>query len=317
MPQAVWSGTLAFGLVTIPVKLVPATSSKRVRFHQHDKKTGRRVRYKRVAEVGPSEIARPVADVESGPRLALVSESPSDGVEEASPPGISPADPDDEAEVAWDEIVKGYEVEPGRVVTLDARDLDSVAPQVSRVIDVESFVTLDEIDPVYFDKSYHVVPQRGGGNERPYWLLHRTMADAGKVAIGRFVMRTKEYVVAVRPTEHVLMLETLFYEDEVRDPNEMLIGTMYEAPEREAMVARQLLDALTTKWEPARYRDEQRERLLDLIEKRADSAIVVPQVESGTRSSDVTDLMDALLASVEAAKKSRGGKKRAGGSGAP
>jgi DNA end-binding protein Ku len=224
MPQAVWVGELSFGLVNIPVKLYAATSPKRVQFHQYKTGTGQRIRYRRVTEEPvPDDVPRPGDDSEpQRDRSRLLKPVSS---EENAPPASDQSneseDSGGEAEVPWEEIVRGYEVEPGRVVAVEPEELESVAPERSRVLEVEQFVDAREIDPVYFEKSYYVVPQRGAVTQRPYWLLYRAMENAGKVAIGRFVMRTKEYLVAVRPGEHVLILEALFYADEVRDPKEV------------------------------------------------------------------------------------------------
>jgi DNA end-binding protein Ku len=307
MPQAVWVGDLSFGLVNIPIKLYTATSPRRVHFHQYEAGSGRRIRYRRVAEGAvPDDIRSPAGDVES----ELARPTPVPGPSERDEPHSWDApneseDSGDEAEVPWDEIAKGYEVEPGRVVTLDAEELESVAPERSRVLEVELFVDLQDIDPIFFEKSYYVVPQRGAVTERPYWLLYRAMEKAGKVAIGRFVMRTKEYLVAVRPAEHVLMLETLFYADEVRDPKEVWIPTIEEPSDRELSVAHQLLEALAGEWEPARHKDEYRERLLDLIHSRVDKAVTMPETDVEAPISPVSDLMEELQASVEAARRAR------------
>jgi DNA end-binding protein Ku len=190
MPQAVWTGSLSFGLVAIPVKLYSATAPRDVRFHQYEAGTGRRVRYRRVA---------------------------------AGPPPEPPPVPErsDQPEVPWEDVVKGYEIEPGRVVTVTPDELMQVAPERTRVLEVEEFVDLREIDPIHFEKSYYVMPQPGAGAERPYRLLLRAMETTGKVAVGRFVMRTREYLAAVRPGPDVLVLETLFFADEVRDPKEI------------------------------------------------------------------------------------------------
>ncbi len=308
MPHAVWKGDLSFGLVNIPIRLYNAASVKRVRFHQHEAKTGRRIRYKRVAE-GPiaHESLSVASDAEREPaRLHAVPDLVEMESARSLPEG-GPEDPMDETEVSWDEIVKGYELGSGRFVTLDEAELESVAPEPSRVVEVEQFVELNDIDPVYFDKSYYVIPQRGPVTERPYWLLHRTMEDAGKVAIGRFVMRTREYLVAVRPTEHVLMLETLFYDDEVRDPKGLWTPSVTGSSERELRVAGQLLEAMTAEWEPARYRDEHRQRLLDLIDGKAEKAVALPETGAEAASTQVSDLIDALLASVEQARKAEPG----------
>jgi DNA end-binding protein Ku len=307
MPQAVWTGDLGFGLVNIPVKLYTATSPKRVRFHQYEAGTGRRIRYRRVAE-GP-----PPAPVESLPDEPPEEEPPSFEVSEPTTPSAwrreeepEPDREEPEAEVPWERIVRGYEVEPGRVVTVETEELESVAPERSRMLEVELFVDLADIDPVHFEKSYYVVPQRSAATERPYWLLHRAMQESGKVAVGRFVMRTKEYLVAVRPAEQLLMLETLFYADEVRDPKQLWVPPVQEPSERELVLARQFVESLEGPWQPERHRDDHRERLLDLIHSKSGFAVHVPEPEEEEPAgATVTDLMDALKASVEAARQAR------------
>ena len=312
MPQAVWVGDLSFGLVNIPIKLYAATSPKRVRFHQYEAGTGRRIHYRRVAagtasdEIQPPGGIPPADRAESEPAPPATGPHPSN--EEEPTDWNEPTDTRDhidETEVPWDAIVKGYEVEPGRVVTVDPEELESVAPERSRVLEVEQFVDLQDIDPVHFEKSYYVVPQRGPVTERPYWLLYRAIEEAGKVAVGRFVMRTKEYLVAVRPGEHVLMLETLFYADEVRDPKEFWISSIEEPSERELRVARQLLETLEGEWEPDRHPDEHRQRLLELLRAKMGEAVAVPETEMETPAAPVSDLVEALMASVEAAKRAR------------
>src|ERR687892_1433635 len=256
MPQAVWVGDLGFGLVNIPVKLYTATSPKRVRFHQYEAGTGRRIRYRRVAEGPPPAPFGSLPDepTEEKPPSFKVSEPTAPPVwRREEEPELEREEP--EAEVPWERIVRGYEVEPGRVVTVETEELESVAPERSRMLEVELFIDLDEIDPVHFEKSYYVVPQRGAATERPYWLLYRAMEEAGKVAIGRFVMRTKEYLVAVRAAEHALVLGTMFYADEVRDPKEVWVPSIEEPSERELQLARQFIDALAGQWDPSRLRD--------------------------------------------------------------
>ena len=299
MPQAVWTGSLSFGLVNIPVKLYAATSPKRVRFHQYEAGTGRRIRYRRVAEAARDDemYSEPVSP--AGPES---SSEPTAADELAARP--QPAET--EREVDWADVVKGYELEPGRVVTVEADELEAVAPEKSRLLEIEQFVDLSEIDPVHFEKSYYLVPQRAAVTERPYSLLFRAMEETQKVAIGRFVMRTKEYLVAVRPGEHVLMLETLFYADEVRDPKELWYPAMEEPDEHELRMAHQFVNALTGKWDPARHRDEHRDRLLDLLHEKAAELPATPQPAAEPASvAPVTDLMDALKASVEAAVRAR------------
>jgi DNA end-binding protein Ku len=316
MTQAVWTGDLSFGLVNIPVKLFTATSPKRVRFHQYEAGTGRRIRYRRVAE-GPPSLDRYAPSEQDEPEFEQwdpeVRGVPEDSKEpdETDEMDVGESDedaPDDSAEtseIRWEEIVKGYEIEPGRVVTVDTDEIESVAPERSRVLEVEQFVDLESIDPIFFEKSYYVVPQRGAVTERPYWLLYRAMEATGKVAIGRFVMRTKEYLVAVRAGEHALILGTMFYADEVRDPKEAWVPSIEEPSERELQLARQFIDALTGEWEPARHRDAHRERLLDLLHSKAGEAAIVPEIEDESPVTPATDLMEILQASVDAARRAR------------
>jgi len=307
MPQAVWTGSLSFGLVNIPIKLYSATSPKDVRFHQYEGGTGRRIRYRRVAEA-PAPEPPPETPPATSSRSRL--EPPMRGRE--STPERPSSDEPPRPEVPWEQIVKGFEIEPGRVVTVTSDEFLSLAPERTRVIEVEEFVDLHEIDPVYYEKSYCVVPGRGAGAgagaERPYWLLARAMESSGKVAIGRFVMRTREYLAAIRPAHDVLTLETLFFADEVRDPMEIWSPAVEEPSEREVRMARRLIEALAAPWDPSRHRDTQRERVLELLRGKVGQAFVVPE-EAGeeVRGPSATDLMAALKASVEAAREARSG----------
>ncbi|HEX2234951.1 MAG TPA: Ku protein [Actinomycetota bacterium] len=331
MPQTVWTGQLSFGLVSIPVRLYSATSPKKVRFHQYDSQTGRRIRYRRVAAGPALEEPPPPSAPDAPPEPQAAPEPEPQAV--PGPEAEAPAAPDeagavpdrrlppaaagversgarrDEQEVPWEEIVKGYEIEPGRVVTVTPEELVSVAPERSRVLEVEQFVDLHDVDPVHFEKSYCVVPQPGAGAERPYWLLYRAMEAAQKVAVGRFVMRTREYLAAVRPAEHVLMLETLFYADEVRDPKAFWIPPVEEPPERELRIAQQLIEALAGPWDPTRLRDEHRERLLELLRTKVGEMGTLPE-PAEEEPPPAIDLMEALKASVEAATRARAEQRR-------
>jgi DNA end-binding protein Ku len=293
MPRAIWTGTLSFGLVSIPVRLFNATAPQDVRFHQFQAGTGQRVRIKRVV---PDEEALPEASAEwSRPPEPEVSpaESLADGL------GQPRSEPAGEQEIAYQDVVKGYEVDPGRYVLVDPDELAALAPEQTRTIDIEDFVDLADIDPVYFEKSYYVVPQRGG--EKPYALLLRAMEDAGKVAIGRFVMRSREHLAAVRPMRGVLALETLFYADEVRAGEDVGASPPdREVSDRELKLAGQLIDFLAAEWQPERYRDTYRERVLELIEAKARGEEMV--VDQAPVAPVVPDLMAALRASVDAAK---------------
>lgn len=326
MPQAVWTGRLSFGLVNIPVKLYSATAPKNVRFHQYDAQTGGRIRYRRVAAGPKLDAVQPPPELTAPPKEQAPSPSGGQSPSEMGRTGVLPQqatheptsaashiaprlESNEEAEVPWDEIVKGLEIEPGRMVTVTPDELAALAPERSEALEVEQFVPLSEIDPVYFGKSYYVAPQPGVGAERPYWLLYRAMESTGEVAVGRFVMRSKQYLAAVRPVEHLLMLETMFYADEVRDPKGLWIPPTEEPPERELEVARRLIEALSANWDPARHRDEYRERVLDLLRSKSGTSYVAPEPEEETVA-PLTDLMEALKASVEAAKEARGNRRR-------
>jgi DNA end-binding protein Ku len=297
MPQAVWTGPLAFGLVSIPVKLYNAVTPKAVRFHQFERDTGRRIRYQRVAS-GPAPADEPPPTGESVPDH----EPRATGAgREAAPQGSRPggAEPD----VPWGEIVKGFEIEPGRVVTVSPDELAELRPARSRSIDVEQFVELEDLDPLYFDKSYYVIPQAGA--EGPFALLVQVLAESGKVAVGRFVMRTREHLSAIRSAEDVLLLHTLFFADEIRDPKELWSSPLEEPSDPEMRMARQLIDVMAGEWEASRYRDDYRERVLELLRSKSDQAFTLPEPDGEPLAGRAADLMQALKASVEAAKRAR------------
>jgi len=199
-------------------------------------------------------------------------------------------------------------------VTITDAELASLAPERSRTIEIEEFVDLAEIDPVFYEKSYHVAPDRRSGAEKPYVLLLRAMQAASMVGIGRFVLRTRPHLVAIRPLESTLALETLFFGDEVRRPDFSLDRSAPSVSDREIATARQLIGAMATPWVPERHADSYREELLELLRSKTPAA-AAPIVER-TNVSEIDDLMSALRASVEAAKQRRSPKasssKRAG-----
>jgi DNA end-binding protein Ku len=262
MPRPVWTGTISFGLIAIPVKLFHAVQRKSVSFNQLDDRSMSRIKYKKV--------------------------SASDG-----------------EEVPDEHIVKGYEVSKDRYVVVDPDDLEPFIPSATKTVDLEEFVDLADIDPVYFDTPYFVAP---GTNPKPYVLLARAMEESGKVAIGRFVMRNKQYTAAIRAQDGRLVMSTLAYADEVTDPAtiEELEGLdEIDVSAKEVKMAEALVDSLTADFEPAKYRDEYREQVLDLIRmKAAGEEFEVPEVVA--EKPKVVDLMAALEASVKAAKQARG-----------
>ena len=262
MPRAMWSGSISFGLVNIPVKLYVAVSRKTVHFNQLDRETGSRIRMKKVsAETGE--------------------------------------------EVPGDRIIKGYELASGQYVVIDEGELSSLDPVAQRTIDIEEFVDLADIDPVFYDSAYYLAPDKAA--VKPYALLAQAMEDAGKVGIARFVMRTKQYLAAIRPKDGRLLLSTMVYADELVAPEEIPeIGDLgsVELPARELEMAQMLIDSLSGEFEPEKFRDTHREAVLELIEKKAAGEEVVTAA-AAPDAERVVALMAALEASVKAAKESR------------
>jgi DNA end-binding protein Ku len=260
MPRAIWSGSVSFGLVNVPVKLTTAQSPKDVRFHQLHDADGARIQQKRVCSA-------------------------------------------DGEEVEFNHIVKGYDLGGGRYVVVEPEELASIDVEMTRNIDIEEFVDLADIDPVFFERSYYLVPD--GRAEKPYALLVETMQRSGKVALGRFVLRTKQYLAALRARDGVLVLSTMLYDDEVVDISELEVPTAADtAPsERELNMAAQLVESLSAPFDPAKYRDDYREKVLALIEAKAQGEIIT-QPEPAAETAPVVDLMAALEASLAKVKQS-------------
>jgi DNA end-binding protein Ku len=259
VPSAIWSGSVGFGLVQVPVKLVTATRSRDVSFNQLEEGTGARIRYKKVSDATGEEVAS-------------------------------------------DRIQKGYEISKGRYVVVEAEELASLAPKASHTIDIEEFVDLAEIDPVYFEQPYYLVPDAKG--KKAYRLLVEAMDELKKVAIGRIVIRAKERLVAIRPLDGLLCVETMRYADEVvaRDG---LAPEDVDVAEREITMARQLIESLAVDhFEPDKFRDEYREQVLDLVERKAAGQEIVAQ-PAAEAPAKVLDLVAALEASLEKAAGAR------------
>jgi DNA end-binding protein Ku len=210
--------------------------------------------------------------------------------------------PADGEEVAYEHIVKGYEIAPDRYVIVTQEELDALDPRATKTIDLEEFVDLAEIDPVYYDNAYHLAPATGGA--KAYRLLLSAMEEAGKVAIGRFVLRTRQQLCALRPADGVLMLSTMLFGDEVHAPqrlDELEALADVEATTPEVEMARRLIDSLAAPFEPQKYRDEYRERVLELIERKAAGEEIAVQ-PAAQEPAAVPDLMAALEASVAAVR---------------
>ena len=207
----------------------------------------------------------------------------------------------DGEEVPYEEIAKGYEIGDGQYVMIEPEELDALDPESTHTIDIEDFVDLDEIDPLFFDSSYYVLPD--GRGAKPYRLLLEAMREANKVGIAKVVMRTKQYLVAIRPVGEALVMSTMNFADEVVPQEELegLPGATQDVSERELAMANQLIESLTAKWDPEKYHDTYREQVLDLIERKAEGQEVVAP-PAAARPTPVVDLMAALEASLAAAK---------------
>lgn len=270
-----WMGTLNFGLVSMPVKLYSAVTNKSVHFNQLHGADHARIQQKRVCSA-------------------------------------------DGEEVPYEEIVKGYELAPERYVVIEDAELAALAPEATRTIEIEDFVDIEEIDRIYFDQPYYIVPNRGGG--RSYRLLLQAMRETGKVAIARVVLRSRERLVAVHPRGEVLMMTTLNYADEINPASELReLGSESEASssssvgERELDVARRLVQSLAEPFDIGRYKDNYREAVLDLIDRKASGEEVVVEPRPAVEAMQAPDLMGALQASLEQARARTGAP--AGGNG--
>jgi DNA end-binding protein Ku len=303
MARAVWTGTIGFGLVSVPVRLYPATKRKDVRFREIDRLSGRRIHHQKVVEEPPSPTlpARGREMLET-PSPAL----PARGREVERQPGLAlePGSEPPVGMVAAPDVLKGFEVSRDRYVTVGREELEELAPERSRTIDVEQFVDATAIDPIYFDTSYYVVPERD--HERAFGLLVEAMAQTKRVAISWFVLRRKRYLAALRPYGRLMVLSTMFHADEILPVTELEPAPPRDLRQKEREMAALLINTLAGPFEPERYPDEYRQRLTALLEGRAGEARPAPsEVLTG---SGIQDLMAALQASVEQA---RAAKKRA------
>jgi len=215
---------------------------------------------------------------------------------------------DEDEEDPYEETVKGYEISPGQYVVITSEELDRLDPVKTRTIDIEDFVDLDDIDPLFYEHPYYLAPDTGAS--KPYKLLLEALKATNKVAIARVVIRSKEYLTAIRPAGDVLTMETMLFADELIDPGDLdeLPDGDVRATDREVAMAQQLIESLATDFEPAKYRDEYRERVLELIESKAAGHELAMPAEPDAPAA-VPDLMAALEASLAAAK---GTKAKAG-----
>jgi DNA end-binding protein Ku len=265
MARAIWTGSVSFGLVNIPVGLFSATQEHQVHFHQFEKGTSSRIRNKRVNE-------------------------------------------DSGDEVEYDDIVKGAEVGDDEYVMLTQEELESVEPGKSRTIDISDFVEASEIDPIYYQKSYYLAPTDDTA-KKAYGLLAGAMEKADRIGVATFVMRGKQYLAAIRPKDGVLVLETMYFADEVRNPRTELDNLPGRTSSRgkDLKMAVDLIETLTTSWDPKNYRDTYTERVEKLIDAKKKDRVVVTAPDREESEEKVVDLLAALQASVDRSKKHRAG----------
>jgi DNA end-binding protein Ku len=267
MARAIWSGSISFGLLNVPVRLYSAVARRNIALREIRDSDGARIKHRRVAE----------------------------GTDE---------------EVPYENIVKAYEITPGQYVPLSRDEMSALAPEKTRAIEVLDFVDLDEIDPIYFDSPYYLGPADGA--EKAYALLAKAMEASGKVAIARFVFRNKEHLAAIRTSDGVLTLTTMRFADEVVPASELEDVIPEKAPKvakREQEMAEQLIESLSTSFDPGAYRDEYREQLLALIEQKAEGKEVVAPEAEAPKPTRAPDLMAALEESIAAVKGQAGGGK--------
>jgi len=265
MPRSLWTGSINFGLVNVPVKAYKAVRDHDVHFHQLDKKSGSRVRYRKVAE-------------ETG------------------------------KEVDADDIAMGFEVRDGRYVTFDDKELEALRPPSTRVIEVSDFVDLDDIDPIYYENTYWLVPDSDAA-KNSYQLLVAAMQDEQKVGVGTVVLRDKQHLSAIRPLDGALAMSTMRFADEVV-PRADIEGLPRRAKTdpKALRMAKQLIEGLSTEWNPKQYRDTYTEALRKRISAKNAGKEAVETTDEEPEGR-VLDLMAALEASVDAAKKRRAPRK--------
>jgi DNA end-binding protein Ku len=262
MAHAIWSGSINFGLVTIPVKLFTAVRTDELSFNLLHAKDEGRIKYERICSI-------------------------------------------EEKPVPWDEIVKGYEYEKGQYVLLTDEDFKKVNPEATQSVDILEFVELEKINPMYFDKPYYLEPTKQG--RHAYALLRETLAHTNRVAIARVVIRTKEYIAAVKPIEDALVLELMHWASEIVAADSIDVPERVKLPEKELKMARMLVDTMSVdEFEPDKFTNKYHDELLTMIEARA-AGKELPKPKKAPARAKVVNLMDVLAQSLEESKKRRAG----------
>jgi DNA end-binding protein Ku len=269
MARSIWSGSISFGLLNVPVKLYSAVARRNIALREIRESDSARIKHRLFA----------------------------DGTDE---------------EVSRDDIVKAYELAEGQYVPLAKDEIEALAPEKSKAIDVLDFVDIEEIDPMYFNSPYYLGPKDGA--EKAYSLLAAAMESSGKAAIARFVFRNKEHLSAIRASDGVLTLTTMRFADEVVPADELddaFPESKGKVAKKEQQMAEALIESLSTKFDPASYRDEYREELLALIERKAEGKEIVASDSEPAKATKAPDLMAALEESIAAVKDRKGGAKKA------
>ncbi|HVA33231.1 MAG TPA: Ku protein [Candidatus Baltobacteraceae bacterium] len=260
MAHAIWSGSINFGLVTIPVKLFTAVRTDELSFNMLHKKDEGRIKYERICSV-------------------------------------------DGKPVPWDEIVKGYEYEKGQYVVLTDEDFKKVNPEATQSVDILEFVELDKINPMYFDKPYYLEPTKQG--RHAYALLREALATSNRVAIARVVIRTKEYIAAVKPIDQALVLELMHWANEIVESDSIDLPESTKLPEAEMKMAKMLIDTMSVdEFEPEKFTNKYHDELMAMIEARA-AGKELPKPKKAAPRAKVVNLMDVLAQSLEESKKRR------------
>jgi DNA end-binding protein Ku len=259
MARPIWSGTISFGLVNVPVKAHSAVHDHTVHFHQLEKDTGARIRYEKVSAKSGRSVPK-------------------------------------------EDIEKGFEVSKGHYVVVDDEEIADLRPRSTKAIEITDFVALDEVDPIYYEHTYWLVPDRSEAAARAYQLLLAAMDQARRVAIGTVVMRNKQYLAAVRPLDGALAMSTMRFADEVvpRKDIDGLPSRRSKPPDKELRLASQIVESLSSDWDPARYHDTYSEEMRDLIAAKAEGKDITVEAEEEEPTAEVIDLMAALQASVDA-----------------
>jgi DNA end-binding protein Ku len=264
MARSIWNGAIAFGLITVPIKVHSATEDKSVHFHQVHDKDGARIRQKRICSKEGKEVP-------------------------------------------YEEVAKGYEVRADEYVMLSQEEIDAAAGERSKLIELEEFVCREHIDPEYYNRAYYL--GAGEAGEEAYRLLHDSLERSARAGIGRWVFHNREYLVAVRPVNGTLALHTMRFADELVDATELEVPEPSRAPtKREVDMAGQLVESLHERFRPGAFKDTYRDRLLELIERKAKGEEI--ELPAPAKRGEGADLLAALEASLGGKKKPGSGRSR-------